>query len=342
MKLSFFSRILSLKAGAQVFVVLAALVAGMLIAKTYWDSRVFQGYDATLPLEPEIVLRENLGGFRAEKVQITGLRGERIPLRIILPRDSPHSRYRCVVFLYGIGQNMRFFEKIAPIFAARGVAMAMPEQFDRGERRGHGTGMWQKAAAFRARASRIVPETRRVVDYLAQRADIDLEAIDFIGVSYGGIMGCAVLAHEPRLRCGTLIMAGGDFRKLLTSMASRHYSESAILWPAAAEAAAWFVSPFDPLHYIGKVAPRPLLFLNVEDDELIDRACTQALFDAAGKPKKEIWYGVAHDAITEETVRQMMGDVLNWMEQTEAQSRGVSMLNPGMYLRLGGHGNLLK
>jgi dienelactone hydrolase len=152
-----------------------------------------------------------------------------------------------------------------------------------------------------------------VVDYLLQRGDMDPERLDFLGASYGGILGCAVLAHEPRLRCGVLAMVGGNFRKLLGSMARKHRSESKILWPVAAELGAWFIRPFEPLTFVGKVAPRPLLFLNVEVDELINRQCVAELYEAAGEPKEEIWYGGAHNDITEETVRQMMADALAWM-----------------------------
>lgn len=319
-----FRRAVLLKVGRAI---LAAAVGGAVVlvaAKTLWDARIFGGYEADLPLEAEVVETKRAEGWRTEKVVITGLEGERIPLRLLLPERRDSGRVPCVVFLYGIGQDMRFFEQIAPVFAAHGVALAMPEQFSRGERRGTRRGAGWDVWNVRERASRLVPETRRVVDYLAGRPEIDPARLDFVGASYGGILGCAVVAMEPRLRRAVMVMAGGDFPLLFSSMTRRHRPESRFVWPALARTAAWFVSPFDPLRYVGRIAPRPVLFLNVKDDELIDRACAQALFDAAGQPKEEVWYGGAHDAITEETVRRMLEDALTWLKGEEGGRKTAS------------------
>lgn len=315
-----FPRALLLKIASRILVAVVALAVVVVAVKEVWDARVFRGYQPDLPLDPEVVAGDQGSSWRTEKVVITGLAGERIPLRLMLPDRPDAVRHPCVVFLYGIGQSMRFFEKIAPIFAAHGVALAVPEQFSRGERSFGGRSVGRDVWNIRERASRLVPETRRVVDYLVSRPDIDPARLDFIGASYGGILGCAVLAHEPRLRRGALVMAGGDFPALFSAMVNRHRPDSRVVWPVLGRAAAWFVSPFDPLRSVGRIAPRPLLFLNVEDDELIDRACAQALFDAAGEPKEEIWYGGAHNAITEETVRRMLGDALAWLKSDEVRT----------------------
>jgi dienelactone hydrolase len=311
---SVFRRALSLKNGLRLLIALGIAVACGLVAKVWWDSQVFRGYDPDLALEAKVVSRGELEGFPIEKIEFTGLAGERIPVRLIVPRGAPGEKFPCVIFLYGIGQNARFFERIAPIFAEAGFAMAMPEQFQCGERRKRGIGILREALALRERSSRIVPETRRLVDLLCQRPEIDPNRISLIGASYGGITACSVLAYEPRLTNAALVMAGGDLPRLLKSLAKSRKPDSRILAPAVASAAAWLLRPFEPLDYVARASPRPLLFLEVKNDEMIDPACGRMLFERAQEPKSRRLYDDAHNTISEATVRQMLSDALTWLQ----------------------------
>lgn len=312
---SLFRRALSLKNGLRLLVALGIAVACGLVAKAWWDSQVFRGYDPDLALDAKVVSRGELEGFPIGKIEFTGLAGERIPVRLIVPRGAPGEKFPCVIFLYGIGQNARFFERIALIFARAGFAMAMPEQFQCGERRKRGIGILREALALRERSSRIVPETRRVVDLLCLQPEIDANRISLIGASYGGITAPSVLAHEPRIASAALVMAGGDLPRLLKSLAKSRKPDSRILAPAVGMAVAWLLQPFEPLKFVARVSPRPLLFLNVENDEMIDSASVSALFEAAGHPKKQRRYEGPHNTISEETVRRMLADALAWERQ---------------------------
>lgn len=300
--------------GCAVFLLLICLLLGV---KWHWDAKVFEGYEADLPLDARSVDITKDDAFRVEKIEITGLHGERIPLLLALPKDRSSEPYPCMVLLYGIRQRMDFFYKIAPLFTARGTALAVPEQFHRGERLVKDLPKWREPIALRERSSRIVPETRRVVDYLVSRSDIDPMRIDLVGASYGGILGCAVFAHEPRFRSSTFIMAGGDFPLLFSDMVSRHKPKSRFVWPVMAKIAAWYVSPFEPLKHIQGAFSRPLLFLNVDDDELISDRASAVLYEAAPDPKKKITYSDVHDKISEATVARMIEDALTWAREQD-------------------------
>lgn len=316
---SLFRRTFTLKNGRRLVLTLVVMAGAVILAKGWWDSRVFAGYDPGLALEAKVTAEGDLEGFAVERVEINGLVGERIPIRLIRPHGKSGEKVPCVIFLYGIGQNVRFFDRVAPIFAKAGFAMAMPEQFQCGERRKRGIGLIREALALRERSSRLVPETRRLVDLLSETPGIDPRRIDLIGVSYGGIAGCAVVALEPRLRSAVLVMAGGDLPRLLDSLVRKRKPESRFLAPAAASLVAWLLQPFEPLNYIGETSPRSLLFLDVENDEMIDPACTAALYGAAGQPKEKRLYGGRHNSISEDTVRRMLGDALGWLQASQSQ-----------------------
>lgn len=316
---SIFRRTFTLKTCLRIFLGLLALCAALMAAKAWWDSRAFSGYDPQLPLDARVLSTAELQGYTTEKIEITGLAGERIPLRLIRPKTLENQRVPCVVFLYGIGQSARFFDQIAPIFAAHGFAMVMPEQFQQGERRDKKAGVLRKISALRERSSRIVPETRRVMDFLSQTPGIDPGDIHLMGASYGGITGCSVMAHEPRFKSAVLIMAGGNLPKLLHSLVRKYRPESKILGPTVAALAAWLLRPFEPLDFVGKIPPRPLLFLYVTNDELIATDCMDALYNAAGNPKDKITYEGGHDSISEEVVRKMLNDSLRWLKKSNGK-----------------------
>ncbi len=292
-------------------------VAGAWGAFHFGSRKAFAGYDPSLPLEAKTSAVTSERPFHSERIEITGLKGERLPLRLLVP-EAAVGPVPCVVLLYGIGQNMNFFDRIAPIFAEHGVALAMPEQFEQGVRRTPGRSVYRRAKAFHERSSRIVPETRRVVDYLASRPEIHSDRLHLLGVSYGGIMSSAVLVHEPRFRTGSLIMAGGNLKALLTVLATHYDPKAAWRNTLAAGVAAEWLGVFEPLRYIGQVAPRPLLFLNVDADELIPRESTAALYQAAGQPKTERWYSDVHATISPKTVRSMLHDTLEWIAEQDA------------------------
>ena len=90
-----------------------------------------------------------------------------------------------------------------------------------------------------------MPETRRLVDHLVERGDVDPSRLDLLGASYGGILGCAVMRHEPRFRSAVFALAGGDFSALARNAAELENPESAAA--SLSGFAAWWLEPFEPL-----------------------------------------------------------------------------------------------
>jgi hypothetical protein len=51
---------------------------------------------------------------------------------------------------------------------------------------------------------------------------------------------------------------------------------------------------FAPEKWIGRVAPRPVVMLNAEDDEKIPRHSVEVLWEAAREPKDLVWLPGQH------------------------------------------------
>lgn len=315
MKKRFWKRLRRLRIGYCVIgivLVFALLVGSVIVVKYRADKRVFAGYDAGLPLDVEVLDSTETAAGTKQLIEITGLAGERIPLRVIIPANA-EPPYRSVVFLYGIGQDLRFFDRIADLFGERGVLLVMPEQYNRGVRREMRG--FREVFALHERSSRIVPETRRAVDYLLQRGDVDPERLDLFGASYGGIMGCAVMNHEPRFRSAVIALAGGDLPMLIGSLVDSE--DMGFASPFVKTFGSWMLSAFEPLDQVAGIGIRPVLFQHLEGDELIPKESADALFEAAPEPKSRSWLKDSHTSIDEKTVEALIEEALEWLETVE-------------------------
>ena len=66
-------------------------------------------------------------------------------------------------------------------------------------------------------------DLKRSVDYLESREDIDSEKLAFMGVSWGAAMAPIMMAIEPRIDAGIVVVAGLLFQKSLPEVDALHY-----------------------------------------------------------------------------------------------------------------------
>ena len=309
---------------ATLLAAVAVGVAALFAAKAYLDAHYFDGYEASLPLDAveraqRIVQPANAQApFLRLEAAFQGVRGMTVPARLALPTGAI-SPSPCIVFLHGIGQDRKFLDVIAGPFTDAGFAMATFDQYMRGERKLHDDDPFRNAAAFYRRGALTVLEARRLVDYLQTRPDIAPDRIYLMGASYGAITGCTAAALDERFRAVALVYGGGDLPVLFGNRAS---AEELGPWhDEAAAVVAWFLRAADPIRYVGRISPRPLLFQNGTDDRLIPREAAQALYAAAGEPKSITWYEGDHIGLDEETVRRVLDEALGWIRNVDAEVR---------------------
>lgn len=294
--------------------VLAGIVLGITLFRVWWNANFFSGYDPKLALLAEVVEKQNKPGHVREKVVFQGKKGMKVPALLHMPEGE--GPFPCLVLLYGIGQDMDFADEIAEAYVQAGYALFCPEQLGRGERKNEVPREGLKAlTSFKDRLSSTVVEARRAVDYLSSRADIDSSNLTLWGVSLGAILGSSALAMEPRYRQGLLMWGGGDVTGMMTrnrlvrDNASRGQRFLAFL-------GAWFLAPAEPLLRIDQIAPRPLLFQNALQDEIIPRACTEAYYNKAGEPKEILWYDCGHEkGLSLELIQKIIQDQIAWLKR---------------------------
>jgi len=327
--------------------------------KLHRDAHYFDNYDSSAPLNAVTLNTEEFEKESPEKGRaITAFtfeayHAEKVPSLISLPLKKPVEKLPAVIFLHGIGQSKSFLRQITAPFNQCGFAFVSFDQYMQGERKlPKGSPLLTYLKAFQQRPAKTVNETRRMVDYLLTRSDIDPRRIYLVGASYGAVMGSTVLAKEKRIRAGVLAYGGGDFSKLLDSYAN-HIGLAVLLhlidgrninpekpplpqltrlqecavWPFLTTiigTACYFVSAADPIHYADKIAPTPVYFQNGKFDVMVPAKAGQALQDAAKEPKTVTWYDSDHVGINVEQTKQVLTDGLRWLLEQDDAFRGPS------------------
>jgi len=164
-----------------------------------------------------------------------------------------------------------------------------------------------------------VQEARRLADVVEKRPDIDPQRIYLWGASFGAMTGCASVAYDSRFKAAIFTLSGGDLQKMIADTPARKQLPRFSWMKVAAPVGASLLRPFDPILHVGKIAPRPLLFQNARNDDLIPRSGVEALYEAAGQPKQILWYDSSHDHQPRATIEKFVRDALNWLQQRDRE-----------------------
>jgi dienelactone hydrolase len=289
---------------------LLVIVAGMWAGKAYWDSRFFDGYDPGLPTELAVREDKTRKDYRRELFTFEARPGDRVPVLAAFPLQAK-GPVPCVVMLYGIGQKKEFLDEIAAPFTRKGFALVMPEQYTRGERKVEGMGTVQGYLSLRRRAALNVLETRRLIDTLEAHKLVDPDRIYLWGLSFGAICGASVMVHEPRLKAAVFSVGGGDLRRMLGE--SKQLEDLGLLRTPLALILSSLLKPIEPVRYVGQISPRPILMQNALRDQVIPRACAEALHKAANDPKDIVWYDMTHEGSGKDDVIKIFEDGVGWL-----------------------------
>ena len=317
--------------------------AAVVVYKHQSDKNFYAGYKSEPPrnvvVDPPVLVESTVETFgeilparyRKQVLSFESDAGERVPALLTFPVDMEEgARLPVIILVHGSHQEKGFLEEICTPFNEAGFAMACFDQYMRGDRKVK-DGFLSNTLAFRARFRKTVHETRRLIDYLETRPDIDGRRVYLIGASYGAITGTTVVAQEKRIRAAALVVGGGNFRLLARAPRVR---ESLPRWmqPLAGFFMTALAGPGDPIRYAALTAGTPVLMLNGTNDRVVTPEAGEALFAALGEPKEIRWYPVDHpdqEKNGKEVIR-MLKEGLTWLQGQDASFREESATPPAV------------
>ncbi|MFP4057307.1 MAG: C45 family autoproteolytic acyltransferase/hydrolase [Candidatus Brocadiia bacterium] len=209
------------------------------------------------------------------------------------PRGAP-----AVVVLHILDGRFVVARLICRHFAAEGVPSLMLQMPYYGWRRPPGRSLdrliWAKPRRMFDAMHATAMDLRRAACWLQQRPEVHPRRLGLVGVSLGAIAAALGTGVDPRFERTVLVLGGGDPAAILwhapeTRRVRQRLEELGYTLARVRELA----RPVDPVQFAHRVDPREVLMINARYDDTVPRQCTEALWEAMGKPAIE-WRPAGH------------------------------------------------
>jgi dienelactone hydrolase len=141
-----------------------------------------------------------------------------------------------------------------------------------------------------------VKDIRFGAAWLAAQPEVDQNQIGVFGISLGGITAALAGAAEPRFHKICPVLAGGSIASVIWDSTEPHAIDARKRWLAGGgtrDSLVELLKTVDPACYGDCVHGRKILMLNASHDEVIPKKCTEALWQAFGRPQI-YWYNAGH------------------------------------------------
>jgi uncharacterized protein len=273
------------------------------------------GENPPAPVQPGTeVVYDTQADYKSYRISYLSANSQRVPAFLILPTKPAAEKAPCVVLMHGLGQNKQSLSLIWGTFAKAGYGVLAIDAQYHGDRAPKAPlelfGL--NVYATRELLVQTVIDLRRGIDYLQSRKEIDPKKIGYLGFSMGGILGTLLSAADDRVQAPVLALAGGDWKLMAQTStlkeaikAREAHGANGIGWQP--------LDPVDPIHYVARIAPRPVLFINGDNDTVVPVACAKELHAKAGPGKEVMFYKGGHVPSGIEFVN-VLSKVMQWMD----------------------------
>ncbi len=257
----------------------------------------FFRYDKALPLDAEEHAVETGEGYSKLHMVFTSTHNERVPATLYLP--SPSAGPVPAIMVQHAGPSSKddaYIQEPCRRWAEAGYACIAIDSPNVGERAGRGRvaleEQWREGLIFQMRDQRVqaVVDLMRALDYLETRPEVDASRTGYVGVSQGAFLGVQLAALDKRVRALVCIVAGGSLRPFGPDTIT--VREADLVQELT-----------DPARFAPRISPRPVLMLSGDEDEIVPRAATEALYGALRDPKELRWFAMGH-TVTPDVLRQ--------------------------------------
>jgi cephalosporin-C deacetylase-like acetyl esterase len=154
-----------------------------------------------------------------------------------------------------------------------------------------------------------VVDVRRLIDHLETRTDLDGHRIGLAGGSMGGLLGAIAAGVETRIDVPVLIVGGGNMQILVGQSQLgqvKKIRDELEKTGRTVGQVAMELECIDPINFVDRISPRPLLMINGLKDDIVPTASNRALYAKAREPKKIIWHNTGHDVPTDKAARNAL------------------------------------
>jgi fermentation-respiration switch protein FrsA (DUF1100 family) len=150
------------------------------------------------------------------------------------------------------------------------------------------------------------------LDYVLSRSDVDPERIFAFGQSLGGAVATVVAAEREEIRAVVLDSTFSSYRRI----GSRHLQKSLrVRWLCDLIARLGLSGDYEPIEYVARIAPRPILVIASAEDEICFPELGRELYAAASEPKEFVLVGEsAHLQTVAENVDNVREKIMSFFD----------------------------
>jgi fermentation-respiration switch protein FrsA (DUF1100 family) len=258
-------------------------------------------YNRNQPLDAHTHTLQSAQGMQLRAVTYRASDGQPVPALFAIP-DARRRPGPCLIYQGGIGQTKEQAAFLFPGLARLGLATFAIDARFTGDRGG-------SAALARALDSPAllvellkgtVLDLRRGIDYLQSTGVCEPSRIGFAGLSFGGLVGTLLAGSDERVRATVLMSVGGNFPSILARPGL--ILPDVPRTPAALAPILRQLAPYDPTRWVGRISPRPVLFVNGLHDPSVPVALARLLQSKARQPKQVFFDDGGHVRTTPPTL----------------------------------------
>ena len=257
-------------------------------------------YDKTRPID----VKTTVEGVEVRQITYAQLDGGRNAATLVRPPESNRAPHPAILFLHWYGppeptSNRTQFLPEAIELAASGVVSLLVDT------------PWTRERWFATRDSakdyefsvQMAKDVRRALDVLLAQPGLDSKRVAVVGHDFGAMWGALAVASDPRVT--HFVYAAG------TPSFTDWYLYTPKREGADREAFVAKLAPLDPIGFLPKIAPRPVLLQFGTRDPHVKNEAAKAQADAAREPKTvKIYEGAEH-----ELTYQARLDRLAWLKE---------------------------
>ncbi len=256
----------------------------------------FYDYDSTLPLNSVLKPLPDENERRTRSLLLyDSVHDQRVSAIVAVPKGfSPP--YPAVLLVHGSGGNKdtSYISWASEMLLKQGfLTLSLDTQYHGDRARPGRSGEIHMPDSFTMRDGWVqsVVDLRRAVDYLGTRPDVDKAKIGYMGFSQGGMLGSVFGGVESRVGAFCLLVPGGGFVELVKNI--DRYPVLKAHWPVertpdVMKRVEEISKVTDPVYFVGRIAPRPLMVIVAKRDEIIPPEASAALVKAAGIGEESI------------------------------------------------------
>ena len=266
-------------------------------------------------------LRLSRGNFQAVKVDIMlntevtlEVEGLKISGQLYLPGRGDHPPYPTVCVCHGIPakrpdpNNDRGYHLLAERICREGLAV-LTFNF-----RGAGT------SEGNLDLSGWIRDLKAGIDYLWALPEVDRTHLSLLGFSAGAAVSICVAAQDNRVSSVASCACPAEFTSLIEAddlqSVINHFRDIGAIrdkdFPPSVEDWVGGFKLVNPVSYVAEIAPRPLLLVHGNKDEVVDVGHAYKLYARAGEPKQVIIFDGAGHRLRRND--RAMAIIIDWLK----------------------------